>query len=98
MIVCHCMNITDHDIRAAVDWMRASDPETIVTPGKIYHALGKRADCGGCMPVFLETMRGCETFQVPMHLRGLNRRATDTGKSHEGRRQGYRVSQRGTAV
>ncbi|MDZ7907226.1 MAG: (2Fe-2S)-binding protein [Gemmobacter sp.] len=50
MIVCHCMNITDHDIRAAVDWMRASDAETIVTPGKIYHALGKRADCGGCMP------------------------------------------------
>lgn len=34
MIVCHCMNITDHDIRAAVDWMRASDPETIVTPEK----------------------------------------------------------------
>ncbi len=64
MIVCHCMNITDHEIRAAVDWMRASDPETIVTPGKIYHALGKRADCGGCMPVFLDTMRACESFGV----------------------------------
>lgn len=65
MIVCHCMNITDHDIRAAVDWMRASDAETIVTPGKIYHALGKRADCGGCMPLFLDTMRDCESFGVP---------------------------------
>ena len=65
MIVCHCMNITDHDIRSAVDWMRASDAETIVTPGKIYHALGKRADCGGCMPLFLDTMRGCEGFGVP---------------------------------
>ncbi len=65
MIVCHCMNITDHDIRSAVDWMRASDAETIVTPGKIYHALGKRADCGGCMPLFLDTMRGCESFGVP---------------------------------
>ena len=64
MIVCHCMNITDHDIRAAVDWMRASDAETIVTPGKIYHALGKRADCGGCMPLFLDTMRRCESFGV----------------------------------
>lgn len=64
MIVCHCMNITDHDIRAAVDWMRAADPETIVTPGKIYHALGKRADCGGCMPLFLGTMRGCENIGV----------------------------------
>lgn len=65
MIVCHCMNITDHDIRSAVDWMRASDAETIVTPGKIYHALGKRADCGGCMPLFLDTMRGCDSFGVP---------------------------------
>lgn len=65
MIVCHCMNITDHDIRAAVGWMRAADPETIVTPGKIYHALGKRADCGGCMPLFLNTMRCSDGFQVP---------------------------------
>ncbi|MDR5652522.1 (2Fe-2S)-binding protein [Ruixingdingia sedimenti] len=65
MIVCHCMNIADHEIRAAVDWMRASDPETIITPGKIYHALGKRADCGGCMPLFLDTMRNCDSFGVP---------------------------------
>ena len=65
MIVCHCQSISDHDIRAAVDWMRAADPDTIITPGKIYHALGKRADCGGCMPLFLDTMRRCEGFGVP---------------------------------
>ncbi|MGA0540792.1 (2Fe-2S)-binding protein [Neotabrizicola sp. VNH66] len=64
MIVCHCMNIADHEIRAAVDWMRASDPATIITPGKIYRALGKNADCGGCMPVFLDTMRSCESLAV----------------------------------
>lgn len=64
MLICHCQSISDHDIRAAVDWMRAADPNTIITPGKIYHALGKRADCGGCMPLFLDTMRGCETFGV----------------------------------
>ena len=64
MIVCSCMNIADHEIRAAVDWMRASDPSTIITPGKVYHALGKKADCGGCMPLFLDTMRGCESFGV----------------------------------
>ncbi|SNX70985.1 BFD-like [2Fe-2S] binding protein [Cereibacter ovatus] len=78
MIVCHCMSITDKDIRAAIDWMRASDAETIVTPGKIYRALGKRADCGGCMPLFLDTMRKCDSFEVPMNLRGL-RRATNSG-------------------
>ena len=71
MIICQCAGISDHDIRAAVDWMRRADPDTIITPGKIYHALGKRADCGGCMPLFLATMRGCDAFKVPMNLRGL---------------------------
>ena len=65
MIVCHCQQIADHEIRAAVDWMRAADPETLITPGKVYHALGKRADCGGCMPLFLDTMRACRSFGVP---------------------------------
>lgn len=65
MMVCHCMTITDHDIRAAVDWMRASDPDTVITPGKVYHSLGKRADCGGCMPLFLDTMRQSDGFSVP---------------------------------
>lgn len=73
MIICHCNGITDHDIRSTVDWMRAADPETIITPGKIFRALGKRADCGGCLPVFLDTMQSCDTLKVPMQLRGLRR-------------------------
>lgn len=64
MMICSCMSISDHEIRAAVNWMRASDPSTIITPGKVYHALGKKADCGGCMPLFLETMRSCDSFGV----------------------------------
>lgn len=64
MIVCHCTGICDEDIRNAIDWMRAADPETIITPGKIYRALGHRADCGGCMPLFLDTMRQSENFGV----------------------------------
>ena len=92
MIVCHCTSITDHDIRAAIDWMRASDPETIITPGKIYHALGKSADCGGCMPLFLDTMRISDNFEVPMHLRSLRDGATQE-RRHEGRSQGHRIPQ-----
>lgn len=65
MIVCHCMNITDHDIHAAIDWMRAADPDTIISPGRIYHALGKSAECGGCMPLFLDTMRRNGNLKVP---------------------------------
>ena len=65
MIVCHCMSITDREIRAAMDWMRAADPDTVSTPGQIYHALGTRADGGGCMPLFLDTMRASPSFRVP---------------------------------
>jgi bacterioferritin-associated ferredoxin len=65
MIVCHCQSITDHDIRAAVGWMRAADPHTLVTPGKVYRALGKQADCGGCMPLFLDTLRKTPAFRIP---------------------------------
>ncbi|SLN61435.1 BFD-like [2Fe-2S] binding domain protein [Roseovarius albus] len=71
MIICHCQNITDHEINSAIDWMRASDTAALITPGKIYHALGKAADCGGCMPLFLATMRKNDNLKVPMELRGL---------------------------
>lgn len=73
MIVCHCQNIADHEIHAAIDWMRASDSQALITPGKIYHALGKAADCGGCMQLFLATMRKNDNLKVPMELRGLRR-------------------------
>ncbi|EPX85067.1 (2Fe-2S)-binding protein [Salipiger mucosus] len=86
MIVCSCMNISDRDIHAAIDWMRAADEQTIITPGKIYHALGKKADCGGCMGLFLQTMRTNDNLEVPMHLRDLRGRGTTQDKRHEGRR------------
>jgi len=76
MIVCHCQNITDRDIDAAIDWMRAADSAALITPGKIYRALGKAADCGGCMPLFLATMRQNTNLEVPMNLRGLRRGQT----------------------
>ncbi|KUF12807.1 (2Fe-2S)-binding protein [Pseudoponticoccus marisrubri] len=71
MIVCHCMNITDKDIDAAIDWMRASDADTLITPGKVYRALGKKADCGGCLPLFVSTMARNENLEVPAELRAL---------------------------
>lgn len=75
MIICHCQNIADRDIHAAIDWMRASDREAIITPGKIYHALGKSAECGGCMGLFLATMRQNDNLQVPPELRDLRAKA-----------------------
>lgn len=96
MIICHCTQISDVEIRSAIDWMRAADAETIITPGKIYRALGKRPDCGGCMPLFLDTMRQNDNLGVPANLTGLRVKKKEV--VHEGRRQGYRISQRGTAV
>lgn len=95
MIVCHCTGISDHDIRAAVDWMRRADPDTIITPGKIYHALGKRADCGGCMPLLLDTMRQSASLGMPttppMTRDGSRQNIPNLrqGRHHEGRSQGY---------
>ena len=71
MIVCHCSNISDNDIHAAIDWMRASDPDTIITPGKVYRALGKKADCGDCLSGFIDTMTDNPGFEVPAPLRRL---------------------------
>jgi len=91
MIICHCMSITDRDIRAAVDWMRAADADTLITPGKIYRALGKKADCGGCLPLFIDTMRNCDTFVIPMDMVGEDRRGTQE-EHDEGRHERYRIS------
>ena len=73
MIVCHCTGVTDREIREAIAWMRASDPYTLITPGKIYRALGKSAECGGCIRLFVEQMRGDANFAVPAELRDLGR-------------------------
>lgn len=81
MIVCHCQKITDHDIHAAIGWMRAADPHTIITPRKVYRALGKAAVCGGCVPLFVDTMRQNDDLGVPMQLRGLRHAATQEGRS-----------------
>ena len=57
MIICSCARISDKDIKSAIDWMRASDPQVVVTPRKLYRALGKSPDCGGCMRLFVASMR-----------------------------------------
>lgn len=97
MIVCHCCHISNHDIHSAIDWMRASGPQTIITPGKIYHALGKRADCGGCMPLFLDTMRECDSLGVAPPILRVQ---TGSMESHrnEGRRKSHRIPQRRATV
>lgn len=98
MMICHCQSITDTDVHAAIDWMRAADVDTVITPGKIYRALGKAAECGSCLPLFLSTMRQNANLGVPMHLRGLRQTHKQAQKQareqtqeshHEGRRESH---------
>lgn len=85
MIVCHCTGITDREIRAAVEWMRAADPATIITPGKVYRALGRKAECGSCLPVFIDTMSRCDSFRLPMDAH-----STAGAETQEARNEGQR--------
>ena len=55
--------------------MRASDPLTVITPGKVYRTLGKAPRCGGCIRLFVEKMRGEDKLAVPRELRGLRQNA-----------------------
>jgi bacterioferritin-associated ferredoxin len=75
MIVCSCTGVTDRDIHQAITWMRASDAYTLITPGKIYRALGKAPRCGGCIRLFVEHVRADEQVGVPAELRNLRPRA-----------------------
>lgn len=50
MIVCSCNIISRRDIEAAIEEILAQDPYAVLTPGLVYHRLGKRGKCGGCFP------------------------------------------------
>jgi bacterioferritin-associated ferredoxin len=71
MIICSCSGVTDRNISETIAWMRASDPHALITPGKIYRALGKAPRCGGCLRLFVEHMRSDAQLAVPAELCGL---------------------------
>lgn len=73
MIVCSCARISDKEIHQAIEWMRDADAYTLITPGKIYRALGKTPECGACIRLFVDSMRGNDKLGVPVELRNLRR-------------------------
>lgn len=56
MIVCSCAVVTDKDIAAAVAAIYAADAYAVVTPGAVYHALGRRFVCQGCRPLVVASI------------------------------------------
>lgn len=77
MIVCHCHCLTDKDIHGAIDWMRAADRTALITPGKVFRSFGKRAECGDCMSLFMDTIRSNPNLEVPPDLQTLKQRQKD---------------------
>ncbi len=73
MIVCSCARISDREIHQAIEWMRDADAYTLITPGKIYRALGKTPECGACIRLFVDSMRQNDKLGVPVELRNLRR-------------------------
>lgn len=56
MIVCSCNIITQAEIAEAVRRLRARDPYAVITPGLIFRTLGKRPNCGNCLPLVSRVM------------------------------------------
>lgn len=50
MIVCSCNIISRRDLEEVIEAILAEDPYAVLTPGLIYHRLGRRGKCGGCFP------------------------------------------------
>jgi bacterioferritin-associated ferredoxin len=84
MIICSCSGVTDRDIRQTIAWMRTSEPYALITPGKIYRALSKPAECGGCIRLFVERMRSDARMAVPAELRGLRHRSAGHAPAKSG--------------
>ena len=50
MIVCSCNIIVRRDIEAVIEEILVGDPYAVLTPGLLYHRLGRRGKCCGCFP------------------------------------------------
>jgi hypothetical protein len=51
MIVCSCNLITRGDLESVIEEILVDDPYAILTPGLLYHRLGRRGKCCGCFPL-----------------------------------------------
>ena len=58
MMVCSCQQICENDIHDAVASLRTLDPGVVLTAGLICRALGKRTDCGSCLPQMIKIILG----------------------------------------
>ena len=73
MIICSCSMISAEDVHQAVAALRTKDPYVVLTPGLIYRTLGKRPQCGSCLPLVTALMVGFD-HEGPKSAAALPRR------------------------
>ncbi len=90
MIICSCNIISSANIQLTIERLVAEDRDAMITPGMVYHAMGKKPDCRGCMPNFvalvykiLDRMREEGRYLPP--ARPKRRRRNRPGASRPGR-------------
>lgn len=54
MIICSCTAMSDRDLQRAIREIYSRDPLAVITPGRVYHALGCKISCHGCRPLVAE--------------------------------------------
>jgi bacterioferritin-associated ferredoxin len=53
LIVCSCNVLTDKELRRAARELQSGPERSVVTPGAVFRALGKRPRCGGCFSTII---------------------------------------------
>jgi hypothetical protein len=59
MMICHCNCIASDAIERTTSTLAEADPWRLLTPVLVYHALGARPRCGGCLPLAAKIIHGC---------------------------------------
>jgi hypothetical protein len=75
VIVCSCNIITRDDIEGVIEEILLDDPYAVLTPGLLYHRLGRRGKCCGCFPHVSKILVEHGTLVRGMIERGEWRRA-----------------------
>lgn len=65
MIVCSCNVITSKAIMAAVDKIRSTNPDMLITPGLIYKMLNVKPNCGVCLCHICELVHNADAPSPP---------------------------------
>lgn len=56
MILCSCNTLATSEMRAAAERLRSETPSLPVSPGRVFHALGARPQCGTCITLIRQTL------------------------------------------